>query len=256
MRRIPFLPGILVLGFLCLAAGTARAHENEVNIFRQGDALCFRSNATPPHDIGQFPNRGNPHRFQSQSLSVCVPGTPERTGTIDRRASASGVTLAGILIRPGTADFYDAQSPRGHSRNPSSGWRLDGMNPDNILGLDANAAHVDHRGLYHYHGVTDALTVSANATLIGYAADGFEIHLTDGAQSSWRLRQGRRQSAPFGQFDGTYEQDWIYVPGSGNLDECNGAEVNGRYVYFATDSYPFFPRCFVGTVSDDFKVRP
>jgi hypothetical protein len=46
------------------------------------------------------------------------------------------------------------------------------------------------------------------------------------------------------------------VAGSGNLDECNGATVNGRNVYFATDTFPFFPRCFRGEVSRDFLGRP
>ncbi|MEL6690365.1 MAG: YHYH protein [Pseudomonadota bacterium] len=55
-----------------------------------------------------------------------------------------------------------------------------------------------------------------------------------------------------GAHDGTYEEDYEYVAGSGNLDECNGAMVNGQYMYFATDTYPFFPRCFTGTVSSDF----
>lgn len=35
----------------------------------------------------------------------------------------------GIIIRPGTADYFDASSPRGHSRNRSSDWNLDGMGP-------------------------------------------------------------------------------------------------------------------------------
>jgi hypothetical protein len=40
--------------------------------------------------------------------------------------------------------------------------------------------------------------------------------------------------------------DWIYVASSGNLDECNGAIVNGTYTYFVTDSFPFFPHCLKG----------
>ena len=31
-----------------------------------------------------------------------------------------------------------------------------------------------------------------------------------------------------------------------------GGTLDGQYVYFATDTYPFFPRCFRGTVSSDF----
>lgn len=45
-----------------------------------------------------------------------------------------GIAKNGIIIRPGTADYFDASSPRGHSCNRSSGWNLDGMGPDNTLG--------------------------------------------------------------------------------------------------------------------------
>ncbi len=61
-----------------------------------------------------------------------------------------------------------------------------------------------------------------------------------------------RPSGPGGTHDGTYVQDYEVVAGSGTLDECNGAMVDGQYVYFATDDFPFFPRCFKGTVSNDF----
>ena len=97
---------------------------------------------------------------------------------------------------------------------------------------------------------------SLDSTLIGYAADGFEIHyFGEGVQSSWQLKDGSRPTAPFGEYDGTYVQDWEYVAGSGDLDACNGGMWNGEYTYFATDTFPFFPRCFVGTVSTDFQGR-
>ena len=94
-----------------------------------------------------------------------------------------------------------------------------------------------------------------DGTLFGYAADGFEIHYVGSdAQSSWQLKAGERASGPGGARDGTYVQDYEFVEGSGTLDECNGGTLDGQYVYFATDTYPFFPRCFRGTVSSDFIV--
>lgn len=238
-------------------AGPALAHDNKVKITEQGDRLCIRSNGVPDHAIGQFPNRGNPHAFKAQNVKVCVDASPQFTGSITRDTNASGITKTGIIIRPGTADFYDARSPRGHSRDPSSGWRLEGMGAAQILGMDAQNAHVDHRGLYHYHGVPSALVASANGSHIGYAADGFEIHYVgSGAVSSWQLKSGHRPTAPGGRYDGTYEQDWEFRAGSGTLDECNGATIGGKYVYFATDTFPFFPRCFKGRVSPDFVGRP
>lgn len=251
MKRMFFVAALIALGTV------AQAHENQVSITVRGDQRCITSNATPDHDIGRFPNRGNPHRFKAQRLEVCVDATPQKTGRIARKARASGVSLTGILLRPGTADFYDASSPRGHSRNPSSGWNLEGMGSAEALGMDAANAHVDHRGLYHYHAPSKALTASAQGSLIGYAADGFAIHYAGGkAVSSWQLKTGTRPTAPGGAYDGRYEEDWTYVAGSGNLDQCNGATVDGAYVYFATDTFPFFPRCFLGTVSADFTGRP
>ena len=43
------------------------------------------------------------------------------------KARVSGVTLTGIPIRPGTADWYDPNSRRGHSKNSSSGWKLEAI---------------------------------------------------------------------------------------------------------------------------------
>ena len=92
------------------------------------------------------------------------------------------------------------------------------------------------------------LTDFSGTTLIGWAADGFEIHYVgDEARPSYILRTGMRPTAPGGAYDGTYNQDFEYVRGIGNLDQCNGAEVGGQYMYFATDAYPYFPRCLYGT---------
>ncbi len=234
----------------------AIAQNNFVEIKVIGDQRCISSNGSPNHAIGQFPNRGNPNRFKSQNVKICVDARPSITGRIDRRASGSGITITGIILRPGTADWFDASSPRGFSRDSSSGWNLEGMGPKNTLGLDRENAHVDNRGLYHYHGVSTSLVTSLNGTLLGYAADGYEIHyIGKKVQSSWRLKNGTRATLPFGTYDGTYNEDYHYVAGTGNLDECNGAKINGRYVYYATDTYPFFPRCFLGQVSKDFKRR-
>jgi|TARA_B110000091_G_scaffold18506_1_gene17445 hypothetical protein len=53
---------------------------------------------------------------------------------------------------------------------------------------------------------------------------------------------------------GTFSQDWEYVEGLGDLDECNGRWgvtpefPQGIYHYYATDSYPYFQRCVKGYV--------
>ena len=64
-----------------------------------------------------------------------------------------------------------------------------------------------------------------------------------------------RSTAPGGKFDGSFEEDFEYVANSGSLDECNGRKLNGVYTYFATDTYPFFSRCFKGEVNTQFMTR-
>jgi hypothetical protein len=178
-------------------------------------------------------------------LKYCFPKNPERNWRAVRGTPNVGIALNGIVIRPGTADWYDASSPRGFSRNQASGWNLEGMGSASALGIDKNNAHVDNRGLYHYHGPPPSVVLQGS--LIGYAADGFEIHYVGKtAQPSYRLKKGTRPTAPGGKYDGRFVQDWEYVKGSGVLDECNGANLEGRYVYFATDTFPFFPRCHWG----------
>ena len=61
-----------------------------------------------------------------------------------------------------------------------------------------------------------------------------------------------RNGGPGGKHDGTYVQDWQYTGGSGKLDKCNGGSLDGKVVYFITDSYPYLPHCAWGKVSRDF----
>ena len=73
--------------------------------------------------------------------------------------------------------------------------------------------------------------------------------------SSWQLKSGWRPFPPGGVHNGQFEEDFEYRLESGELDECNGLKIDDVYTYFATTSYPFFPRCFKGEVNLDFLVR-
>lgn len=249
---------LLACSALAVGALTAKAISaaNEVNITTSNGQRCVKSNGIPDHTAGQFPNKGNPNSISTQKIQLCVTTSPSKGSTAKDLYGTTGFALNGIIIRPGTADWYDGSSPRGHSRDRSSGWNLDGLGPVNTLGMDQNNAHVDNRGIYHYHGPSKSILNAAQGTLIGYSADGHELHYVGSKQSSsWQLKKGTRSSAPGGAHDGAYNQDWEYVANSGSLDKCNGATVNGKYVYYATDTYPFFPRCAYGEVSSDFAGR-
>ena len=222
----------------------------------QGNKRCFTGNGLPNHDTGTFPNSGNPNRISEQSINLCVDANPVKNAQANTNHRGSvGIALNGVQFRPATADYYDANSPRGFSRDRSSGWNLEGIGARDQLGIDHQNAHVDNRGLYHYHSVSNPL-ITKTSTLIGYAADGFEIHYAGNNQrSSYQLKQGNRATAPNGPHDGKFVEDWVYQAGSGSLDQCNGGMANGKFVYFATTTYPFFPRCFWGNPSQDFSTR-
>ena len=242
-----------------LYSGAAHANNNEVEMIVDHERRCFVSNSLPDHDTGTFPNEGNPNTIKPQNIRKCMRGRPPWTpGTVPQYLQGSiGIAINGVQFRPDTAEYYDATSRRGFSRNPASGWSLDGLGARDLLGIDDNNGRVDEQGLYHYHGLSDALIDSTRATLIGYAADGYDIHFVDGRKkSSYQLKTGNRPTAPFGPHDGTYNEDWQYIPGSGDLDECNGGRnLYGRFVYYATETYPFLPRCLWGEISEDFKRR-
>ncbi|MEM6303974.1 MAG: YHYH protein [Pseudomonadota bacterium] len=240
---IPLFASAAIIALGVLTAATTAS----VSVSKAADQRCVSSDGMPDHATGTFPNRNNPHAMQRQNLQFCVPLNPVR-GNTAQEVAVTGIAINGVKIRPGTADYYDARSPRGHSRDRSSGWNLDGMGARDMLGLDAQNAHVGHDGDYHYHGMPAALKGVNGGTLMGWAADGFEIHYVgSAARSSYMLLPGNRLSAPGGAHDGTYNEDWTFVKGAGNLDACNGGMVDGKYVYFATDTYPFFPRCLYGT---------
>lgn len=232
------------------------AHDNAAHSVIKGDMTCISSNGAPNHDMGQFPNPANPNAFRLQDLTFCFPTTPSMADTVTSGLMTVGVSVTGIPIRPFTAGYYDPDGRRGFSDDPSSGWRQQAMHDPRSLGMDDQNAHVDRSGLYHYHGVSGDLLASQGGTMIGYAPDGFKIlYSPTTATSSWQLKSGLRPNPPGEAYDGTFEEDFEYVAGSGTLDECNGGQVNGTYTYFATDSYPYFPRCFKGHVNPHFMTR-
>lgn len=244
--------------FVALTFAPAMAHDNRISVEVKNGERCFSGNGLPDHATGQFPNKGNPNAIAAKTLSVCLTTNPTKNAKPRFIQGPIGIGINGVEFRPGTADWYDPDARRKFSRDKSSGWKMEGLNPDNILGMDSQNAHVGPDGLYHYHGVANALVKSAGNGPIGYAADGFPIVYGGSEKPSYQLKSGNRPSGgsnPGGRYDGTYVQDYDYVAGSGTLDQCNGRVLNGTYTYFATENYPYLPRCLWGTVSADLKVQ-
>jgi len=261
------------------APGTSR-----FDVELTGETRVITANGIPDHLVGSFPSRGNPNRIQAQSYRLVLDAVPRLTGrATDARGFPFGIAVSGVMFDPGAAEWYQGQ------RGP---WQYEALSGAVSLGLDANNAHVQPDGSYHYHGLPvglmTALGVSrdSHSALIGWAADGFPIYAKYGHlngedpaspiiehTSSYRLKQGTRQpvtgssrassTTPGGYYDGTFVADYEYVPGSGTLDECNGTTTvtpefpGGTYAYFLTDDWPVIPRCLMGTPSESFtSLRP
>jgi len=262
---------VLVLATV-LAPGLALAQPDtasQVSIEVRGEYRYIVSNGLPDHQPGQFPNRGNPNTIRAQKYEYRVPAHPQPAERITpSRMQPFGVAINGVPFDPGTAEFW--------RDDPRSGWQYEAMSGKINLGLDANHAHVQPSGAYHYHGLPTGLIEKLGREkqrmlLLGYAADGFPIYgqygysnPNDAASdlkqltSSYRLKKGKRPSGPGGTYDGTFVLDWEYVAGAGDLDECNGrtgvtpAYPQGTYYYVLTDKFPFIPRAFRGTPDPSF----
>ncbi len=252
-------------------ASSDNRRRNQVDIFTRGNYRYIKSNGIPDHQHGRFPNRNNPNAIRPQNYDFRVPLRPKpaaRVIAVERQAF--GVAINGILFDPGTAEYWQ--------RDRSTGWRYEALSGKINLGLDSNNAHVQPTGAYHYHGLPTGLTrhlnIGRRMQLLGYAADGFPVYNQYGyadphnakstlekVRSSYQLKSGTRLGGPGGRYDGTFVQDYEYVKGSGDLDQCNGRfgvtseYPNGTYHYYLTESFPFVPRYYRGTSDKSFHRR-
>lgn len=252
--------------------GAATAARNSVTITVEGDYRVIRSNGWPDHAPGAFPRRGNPNTATPQSYTFRVPLKPQIAAEPSWRGGwFFAVALNGVPFEPGTGETWN--------NDPRSGWRYEAKTGFLDLGLDEHNAHVQPNGAYHYHALPTGLVerlggAGKKMLLIGWAADGFPLYTATGhrdakdaksplrkMKSSYRLKQGARPATPGGpggNHDGRFTQDWEFVKGSGDLDECNGRVgvtpefPDGIYHYCVTDEFPFIGRTWRGTPDPSF----
>ena len=252
-----------------------------------GNMRTIVSNNIPDHKVGLFGQVAgaiNPNAITAQSSHYEITTQPAEANQLTSLlgphgpAWSFGILLNGVELDPTPAEPFPHDGNRGPDANWD--WNLEATNVS--IGLDCSDAHVQPNGKYHYHGTPngylDNLQISGNQmTLIGYAGDGFPIYYLyafedamDSASavvamtSSYRLREGERPGdgvdAPCGAYDGVYAADYEYIPSLGTLDETNGRYgvtpeyPSGTYYYVLNDAFPFIPRAFRGTPSDDFKL--
>lgn len=234
-----------------------KTSSNAVQIKEDNEYRYIISNGIPNHTTGDFPNRNNPNSISAQDHHFRIPLFPQKTGTFKPQEGIVGVALNGIPFEPGTAEAFG--KPRGQRGAPNQyKWREEAIvEGSGKLGLDQNNAHVQPTGTYHYHGIPYGFLETLNATdlvHIGYAADGFKIiaSRSNAYKPSYQLKQGTRPDGPGGRYDGTYTADFEYIAGSGDLDQANGMMLNGEYVYFATEEFPFLPRYLAGEADPSF----
>lgn len=233
-----------------------------------GDKRIMTTNGLPNHKTGAFPNAGNPNTISAQDIKYSFPSKPVYTGKA-KWAREPGVALNGVKFEPETAEAFVCET--------GERYRIEAFQTLVNLGLDSNHAHVQPTGAYHYHGtptgLVNILYKGEDLVLIGFAHDGFPIYYSKSGKykPSFRLSSKSRtgdvcaydtrkekinKELKNTQPDGTFVSDWEYVKGLGDLDECNGKEVNGNYMYFVTDTYPYAGRCLMGEYTEQRPKGP
>ena len=269
-------------GVLCDYSSSAFNSSPSVNATATATWSCnttsrsLKANGLPDHAVGIFPNTDNPNTIAAQNISISLTVTPTATSVITPRTGPTdkpGIALNGIVFDPGTAGTCSNAGTCQQGGQAVGAWSLEALGQTSFKwGTDTSNAHVQPNGMYHYHGVPEGLVTKLSSgskamTLIGWAADGFPIYArygytaaTDASSAvkvvmpSYRIKttpDANRPSATTYAM-GTFTQDYEYVAGTGDLDECNGRTgvtpefPKGIYHYFATDTFPHLQRCVKG----------
>ena len=269
-------------GVLCNYASSVFNSSAAVNATATATWSCtstqrkVAANGLPDHAVGTFPNADNPNTIAAQTISAAVTVTPTVTSVVTPRVGAMdkpGIALNGIVFDPGTAGTCNNAGTCQQGGASLGDWSLEALGQTAFQwGTDTSNAHVQPNGTYHYHGVPEGLLTKLGngnkaMTLIGWAADGFPIYArygyttaTDASSAikvvtaSYRLKTVPDANRPATTLYamGTFTQDYEYVAGAGDLDECNGRTgvtpefPNGTYHYYATDTFPHLQRCVKG----------
>ena len=216
--------------------------------------------------------------------------TTSLTRANGRPVNFFGISLNGVYIMPAPATPFIFEDKNTGQYNWD--WVFEpttniGAGRD-FVALDCASAHVNPNSGYHYHGnmfeyveqlqagISTINVAPENFLQVGWAADGFPIVYRFGPDKdgnvkemfpSFQLKSGLRPgdgiSAPCGSYSGKYTNDFEFIAGKGDLDECNGiaasitlktaqGEETFEYYYVVTADFPQIPRCMKGNFSNDF----
>jgi hypothetical protein len=249
-----------------------REFAGTLSITVENDECVFISNSIPNHDF----NDASASMATNVSAITAVyrvttsPVFAQTTTPLSLQYD-NAILLNGVKVDLLAAGCYGVGDGNIGCNNVNQAWRYDPLGVSHRFGADAHNAHTQPDGTYHYHGNPQALfsdIPTSESPVIGFAADGFPIYgpwILDAeqgpagdlrkAESSYRLKSGERPAGagnPGGQYDGSFIDDYEYVEGSGDLDECNGMVRDGKYGYYVTDAYPYIIKCFRGTPNASF----
>lgn len=242
----------------------------DLRISREQDKCVFLTNAIPNHDFNDggnaFPNDVSE---QDDRFEITIAPEKAEASTALSLIYDNAILLNGVKVDILAAGCFGVGDGRIGCNDITTPWRYDPMHPESGFNVDSHNAHAQGDGTYHYHGSPFALFAddsSQVSPVIGFAADGYPIYgsyiQSDSgirkALSSYRLKAGDRPSGdgnPGGQYNGIFRDDYEYIEGLGDLDECNGMTVNGEYAYYITDAFPYVLGCFSGTPDESFNKR-
>ena len=258
-----------------------------------GSQRILSGNGIPNHEVGTFPNNNNPNTIReinvNKRFTLCPEIISESGLELVGPALAIAYAINSVKFDPGTAgrcnDLGECSLAQGQGN-----WNIEALGHDTFnFGDDMNHAHVQPNGEYHYHGMPELLIEflgdNKNMTLVGWASDGFPVYARFGYSNtndsnstikslipSYRLKSQPDSNRPMvltslaggpGQGNtspntpiamGAFTQDYEYVEGLGDLDQCNGRFgvtpefPSGIYYYVVTDDFPFFTRCLKGNI--------
>ncbi|MEM7218201.1 MAG: YHYH protein [Pseudomonadota bacterium] len=232
-----------------------------------GGKCLFTTNAIPNHDFNDRDGFATDVSEQDDVYEVTTAPTMAAATTDLTLTYDDAIMLNGVKVDLLAAGCFGVGNGRTGCNNIDQPWRYDPAFPSSGFRIDSHNAHTQNDGTYHYHGRPNALfypDTAIESPVVGFAADGFPIfgtYFDDGgtvrrATSSYQLRAGMRPTGaddPGGSYDGTFRDDYEYVAGSGDLDECNGMTVDGVYGYYVTEGFPYILACFKGSPDLSFR---
>ncbi|MDC0177021.1 sulfatase-like hydrolase/transferase [Polaribacter sp.] len=261
--------------------------------FLEGEERVVYSNNYPNHNFCYVSNRiPEPYyRVYRFDLEPELSGeVTSLTRTNGRPVNFFGIALNGIYMMPAPATPFIFENTTTGEYNWD--WVFEPTtnigNGRDYVGLDCASAHVNPNSGYHYHGnmfeyveglrteTSTTNTIPTEVLQVGWASDGFPIVYRFGPDKegnikemfpSFQLKSGLRPgdgiSAPCGSYSGKYTNDFEYIAGKGDLDECNGIEASitlttaqgeeiFEYYYVVTQDFPQISRCMKGNFNDSF----